>query len=106
MSVVEKNKIDAMGIGKEKDELILLITDHLDWEKEHEHLTILQDKINAYLGFIESKQFVETYSASVFENYVIEIHFKNEMSENCLKFLNAVANQVESINVKIRVEVG
>lgn len=105
MSVVETNKIDAMGLGKEKDELILLITDHLDWKNEYEHLTVLQDKINAYLGFIESKQFAETYPEKVFGNYVIEIHFKNGMIENCLKFLDVVANQVESLNIKIRVEV-
>lgn len=49
MSVVESNKIDAMGKSKEKKELSLLITDHLEWENEYEHLVILQDKINSYL---------------------------------------------------------
>lgn len=105
MSVIETDKIDGMGKGKENIELILLITDHLDWKNEQEHLMILQDKINSYLGFIESKQYVETYPNDNFENCVIEIHFKNGISENCFKFLDVVAKQVEEFNIKIRAEV-
>lgn len=105
MSVIEADKIDGMGKGKENVELILLITDHLGWENEQEHLVILQNKINSYLGFIESKQYVETYPNDNFENYVIEIHFKNGISKNCFKFLDVVANQVEEFNIKIRAEV-
>lgn len=105
MSVIETDKIDGMGKSKKNEELILLITDHLDWENEQEHLLTLQNKINSYLGFIESKQYEETYPNDIFENCVIEIHFKNGMSENCLKFLDVVANQVEQFNIKIRAEI-
>lgn len=105
MSVIESNKIDAMGKSKENEELIFLITDHLNWENEHEYLLILQNKINSYLEFIESKQYLETYPQDVFEGYVIEIHFQHGVSENCFKFLEVVANQVEVLNIKIRVEV-
>ena len=104
MSVIEKDKIDGMGKSKESNELLLLITDHLDWENEHVHLIILQNKINSYLEFIESKQYVVTYPQDIFDGYVIEIHFQDGMSENCFKFLEVVANQVEELNVKIRVE--
>jgi len=93
-----------MGKSKEKSELFFLITDHLNWENEYEHLIILQDKINAYLGFIESKQFIETYPQDEFDSYVIEIHFQNGMSENCFKFLDVVANKAEELNVRIIVE--
>lgn len=105
MSVIETDKIDGAGKSKEKGELTLLITDHLEWGNEHEHLIILQNKINSYLGFIESKQYEEIYPNDSFEKYVIEIHFKNGISENCFKFLDVVANQVEQFNIKIRAEV-
>lgn len=105
MSIIETDKIDGAGKSKEKKELMLLITDHLEWENEHEHLMILQNKINSYLGFIESKQYEEIYPNDTFEKYVIEIHFKNGMSENCFKFLDVVANQVEQFNIKIRAEI-
>lgn len=105
MSVIETDKVDGMGKSKKNGELILLITDHLDWENEQEHLIALQNKINSYLEFIESKQYKETNPNNDFDNFVIEIHFKNSMSENCLKFLDVVANQAEQFNTKIGAEV-
>ena len=104
MSVVDSNKIDAMGKSKEKKELSLLIADHLEWENEYEHLVILQDKINSYLAFIESKQYESTYPKDNFESFVIEIHFQHGMTDNCLKFLETVASQAEELNVTIKVE--
>jgi hypothetical protein len=104
MSVIDINKVDGMGKSKEGNELLFLISDHLDWGKEYEHLKILQDKINAYIEFIEGKQFLSTYPDDSFESYVIEIHFKYDITENCFKFLDIVANQVEKINIKIRAE--
>ena len=60
MSVVDKDKVD--GIALTEDKIIkLLITDHLSWEKEYEHLLILQEKINSYLAFCESDQYREIY---------------------------------------------
>ena len=105
MSVIDVDKIDGMGKNEENKELLLLITDHLEWKNEQDHLMILQNKINSYLGFIESKQYVETYSDDVFEKYIIEIHFQNDIPENCFKFLDVVANQVEEFNIKIRAEI-
>jgi hypothetical protein len=57
MSIVQGNKIDMVVTDKEKTRVALVIADHLDWEEdESEHLVLLQDKINAYLHFIESGQ--------------------------------------------------
>ena len=104
MSVMESNTIDAMGVNKEKNELSLLLTDHLDWEYEPEHLLFLQEKINAYISFVETKQYKETYPENAFDMFIIEIHFKHDITEGCFKFLDYVANQVESLNIKTRVE--
>lgn len=104
MSVVETNKIDGIAKGSNEGELFFLITDHLDWENEYEHLIILQDKINAYLSFIESEQYMEIYANDTFKNFVIEIHFKNKISENCKKFLKVVSDQVVDFNIQIQIE--
>lgn len=105
MSITEKNKIDGMGKSKETNELVLLITDHMEWNEEYEHLIMLQEKINVYIDFIESKQYKETYTDNIFDGYVIEIHFKYDMTENALKFLDTVAGQVKKINIKIQAEI-
>jgi hypothetical protein len=103
MSVAEFDKIDGMGKSVNGNELLFLITDHLDWLDEYNHLLILQDKINSYLRFIEAKQYADAYPQEIFDGYIIEIHFQYGVSENCLKFLDVVANQSKTLNVKIMV---
>lgn len=98
---METDKIDGMGKGKDDHALYFLISDHLDWTTEYEHLMLLQEKINSYIGYIESKQFNDVYPSESFEFYVIEIHFKYPLTENCIKFLNVVAEQFNEYNIKI-----
>lgn len=102
MSVAETNKVDGMGKDKKTGELLLLITDHLDWSQEGEHLLLLQDKLNSYLGFIQSGQYAATYPNDRFTGFVIEIHFQHKVCENCWKFLRTVAAQTEPFHIKIR----
>lgn len=46
MSVLNSDVLD--GVAHNNGELVMLISDHLDWSNEGEHLLALQDKINAY----------------------------------------------------------
>ena len=101
MSILETNKIDAMGISKDGKGLMLMLADHLDWADETEHLTLLQDKINAYLGFIESNQYSDNYPDTVFEYYVIDVKFKYEVPDNCLDFFELVNAQLREFNVQV-----
>lgn len=101
MSIIETNKIDAMGISKDGGGLILMLSDHLDWENEPEHLALLQDKINAYLGFIESNQYLDTYPDIVFEYYVIDVRFKYKATEDCLKFFEVINTQLRKYNIQV-----
>jgi len=57
MSVEDKGKIDI--IAKADDGSVTLwITDHLPWG-EGAHLMALQAKLNSYLEFVESRQYLE-----------------------------------------------
>jgi hypothetical protein len=40
---------------------ILVISDHLPWDQTNEHLYCLQEKLNAYLRFIESGEIYEKF---------------------------------------------
>lgn len=101
MSVVDTNKVDGIGISRDDKQLILLITDHLDWSNEYEHLTQLQNKINSYLGFLEEKQYKEQYPDKEFSSYCIEIHFMHKVTDNCKKFVKVINKQLvdESISI-------
>jgi len=104
MTVMETNIIDAMGLMPKTNELSLMISDHLDWELEPEHLLFLQEKINTYIGFIQEKQYVEFYPGREFDSYVIEIFFMYEISDTCIDFLDYVADQIRFLHIRITTE--
>ncbi|MEK4715663.1 MULTISPECIES: DUF6572 domain-containing protein [Sporosarcina] len=101
MSIIETDKIDATGISKDGNGLMLMLADHLDWDDELGHLALLQDKINAYLGFIESNQYSDIYPNIAFEYYVINVRFKYEATENCLKFFEGINTQLREYNIHL-----
>jgi hypothetical protein len=87
MSIDETDKIDLMLTDKEKTRVDLVISDHLDWdEDEGEHLVLLQDKINAYLHFIESGQLVRERPDLAGLPVVIRVSGKHPPSEEAAKF--------------------
>lgn len=102
VSVLEKDKIDAIGYDEKNKVIVLMLADHLDWDEEYNHLLLLQDKINAYISFIENEQYLEIMPTKEFDGARIEIHFKYEMTENAEKFLQRVQDQVGEIGVLIK----
>lgn len=106
MSISESDKLDGLGVTNNGNTLALLISDHLDFENEHEHLFALQNKINSYIVFIEEKQYmqIENFNKD-YADFIFEIAFKFSPTENCIKFLNAVQNQLADLKIKIQYEV-
>lgn len=88
MSIDQPDKIDFYAIDTEKTKAKLVITDHLDWEEfgEGDHLELLQDKINAYLHFVEGGQWAETRPDLEGVPIVIEVRAKHPPSTEALKF--------------------
>lgn len=102
MSVVDIGTVDGMALTEDKQGVILLITDHLDWENEYSHLIMLQEKINAYISFLEEKQYSEIYPDADISYDIIEIHFLYELTNNAEKFLHSVDNQLHELGINIR----
>jgi hypothetical protein len=74
MTIEQTNKIDFVTIKSESNEIFLSITDHLDWAGEQkEHLWMLQEKINAYLRFIESGEMEDRYQDAKGRSVVIRV---------------------------------
>lgn len=106
MAIDNTNVIDGIGIDKNGKALRLLLTDHLAWSgnnalSEYDHLTLLQNKINAYISYLETKQYEEQYPEEKVEMAIIEIHFAYDITGNCEKFLNTVQNQIGQYGIKI-----
>ena len=83
MSVEDKHIIDIVSIDEE-DNAVLSISDHLEWDNKNEHLLILQEKINSYLGAIEGGELYTNYPDAENKNIVIRVvalHVPNEEGE-------------------------
>ena len=104
MSIIEKDMVDGIALSEDKV-IKLLLTDHLDWEEEYEHLLMLQDKINSYLAFCESGQYKEVYKDYEAESVVFEIHFLFEPTQNAYKFLGQIPAQIGELSVAIECQV-
>lgn len=107
MSILDTDKVDMIGIPKDNTGLVRLgITDHLCWNDDIlEHL--LQEKINSYIRFIESKEVYEAFPESKgINNFLIEIFFLYEIPPECIEFLEKLKGVLVSINTSLRYEVG
>jgi hypothetical protein len=87
---VENNKVIDYITEKEDAKVVLTISDHLEWDKDNEHLVVLQEKINSYLMAIESGQIYDKYPSSKGKQFVVSITLKYDPNENGKLFLSRV----------------
>lgn len=102
-SELEPSELDAIGIVD--NHLELLLVDSVGWQEEIEvvHLEILQEKLNNYIYFLESKQYVARYGDK-FDKKVIHITFQYSPSDNGLAFLAAVQKVLQPTDMILKVE--
>lgn len=102
MSVMESKTVDAVALTNDKKGIALLITDHMDWENEYQHLLMLQEKINTYIDYFEEKQYKKPYKKEHIKYGIIEIHFLYELPLSAKKFLQVAQEQIKGIGLKIQ----
>lgn len=102
MSIVQTDKIDFIGIEKKSNNVILTISDHLDWSEPKKHLFLLQEKLNNYIVFFESGQIEEIYPKSKGKKLVIEIIGQNPLSEDGTIFLAKVTQIIKPLGVTLK----
>ena len=56
MAIDEPERIDIIATKPGSSEVLLVISDHLDWKDPEGHSLALQAKINTYLAFVDSGQ--------------------------------------------------
>ena len=102
MSVVDDNTVDGIALTDDNEGIVLLLSDHLDWDDEYNHLLILQEKLNAYIYFLEEKQYEEIYSNANIVYGIIDIHFLHKITKNVKKFLKSVQVQLEELGITMQ----
>ena len=99
------NQLEAELADFSDDHLELLLIDENKWIEslEEEHLLKLQEKLNNYIYFLESKQYVARYGDS-FDKKVIHITFQYSPSDNGLAFLAAVQKVLQNTDMILKIE--
>jgi hypothetical protein len=96
MSIVDTGTIDAMGIDKVSGDVVLNISDHLDWCEETSHLRALDDKVNAYLGYLESGQIVEDMPEAKGRRPMIAVYLQFVPPDTAKKVLKGLQSTLDS----------
>ncbi|MGT2741679.1 DUF6572 domain-containing protein [Streptococcus plurextorum] len=102
--IFDTTTIDSIGIVD--GHLELLLVDGNEWlpDTEQDHLLKLQEKLNNYIHFIESKQYVESYGDD-FTEKVINLTFQYAPSDNGLAFIVQVQKVLQPTDIRLKVVV-
>lgn len=102
MSIEEQSTIDAIGIDQD-GKVVLTISNHLEWNSEH--LFLLQEKINAYIAFIESGEIFTSYPDSKGKTLKINTVCKYEPNIEAKSFLSQCESAINQAGVLFGYEV-
>lgn len=101
MSIEDTGVVDAIGSDDFDGEVVLLISDHLNWDDESNHLILLQSKINTYIRFYESGEIYEKYPSLSGRRVIIKIDFKYQVSDRFKWFIGQVKSVIKPIGLDI-----
>ena len=101
MAVDNTGVIDSISLDKDRN-VVLTISDHLPWDDKNEHLMILQNKINAYLAFIENGELIENYPDADGKPIVINIITKYLPTETAEIFIKRTRQILEESGYKLK----
>lgn len=102
MTIEDQETVDAIGVDRSGREVVLVISDHLDWTNPRNHLEALQEKINTYLRFIESGEMAQTYPKAVGRAPVIKVVGAHPLSADGIRFFEDALPVLREAGVDLR----
>ena len=103
MSVEDVKTVDAISIDVDGN-IVLTISDHLEWNDEH--LLLLQEKLNNYLSFIESGEISESYPPAKDSKIKINVVYKYEPTIEGVLFLSKCSSIISKAGIGFSYELG
>jgi len=108
MAIKDLTHLDGVTMNRCQNALVLILIDELEWNhtpdselSELDHLTLLKDKLNAYIAYVEEEQYRDLFPHNDFYSTSIEIHFEHEVSEKCMAFLQSAKEQLASTSIQL-----
>jgi hypothetical protein len=75
--------------------VILTISDHLDWVESAQHQATLQEKLNRYLAFVESCEILDSYPDAKGRRIVFRVVTQHEPDASGFEFLGQARKIIE-----------
>jgi hypothetical protein len=101
MTVERSDVVDFVGINSSGD-AVLTISDHLAWVEVNAHLFCLQEKVNAYLRFIESGEIYERFPEAAGRQIIIEVVLKYSAPASVEWFFEKTSAAIESAGFRLK----
>jgi len=105
MSVQDNGVVDIISIESQSGDVVLTVSDHLDWLDSIAHQEILQKKLNRYLAFVESGELLERYPDAKGRSVVIRVVLKFAPDVGGREFLGRAGAVVASAGIGFRHEI-
>jgi hypothetical protein len=105
MSIEQTNTVDFVSIDETSGEALLTISDHLAWdENESAHLELLQNKLNAYLRFIESGELAREFPQISGRNVAIDLVSKFPLSVQAKLFIERASKTIRDAGFRLQLK--
>jgi hypothetical protein len=105
MSIDQTDVVDIIGIDRISGEVILTISDHLDWSDTTAHQRLLQAKLNRCLAFVESDEILQSYPGATVRRVVFKVVFKFVPDDGGRAFLTRARETVAAAGFTLQHEV-
>jgi len=103
MSIEQTDVVDFVSVDKKSGDALLTISDHLAWDQnEEEHLLLLQNKLNAYLRFIESGEVLRKFPEVDGRSVVINVVGQFPLSERASLFFEKASVAIRDAGFKLQ----
>jgi len=100
MGVEQTTVIDFIGIDPVSGAVCLTIADALDWNADH--LRLLQDKLNAYLAFVESGELHSAYPLAAGRPVVFDLRLQHRPDAEATLFLEQARALIGKAGLALR----
>jgi hypothetical protein len=101
VAIGDPNTLDALGLEPGTDNVLLVITDDMDWSDPVAHLNALQQKIGAYIAFIQSGQIAKSMPEAAGRQPKIGVIQQFEPPENIVPLLDGIGAQLSGLGVEL-----
>lgn len=106
MTIMEPDRIDFVAVKPNSSVVKLVIADHLTWADFEGHSRRLQDKINAYLEFVESGQLNRLQEPVIPESPDIRVTLamQHKPTQEAMEFLGRVEAFLTNYKIKLELD--